>query len=56
MEKRDHPHKGLSLSRRSSGGKGDRLRAVDGDKYREGYAAIDWDDTEDELEGDDDEE
>jgi len=37
QEKRDHPHKGLSLSRRSNSGKGDRQRPVDGDKFRDGW-------------------
>ena len=35
QEKRPHPHKNLSLSRRTDGGKGDKHRIVDQDKYNE---------------------
>lgn len=57
MEKRDHPYRNLSLSRRSDSGKGDRNRVTDGDKFRDGWDNIDWTDTttEDTTEGDDDE-
>jgi hypothetical protein len=37
-----HPHKGMSLSRKTDGGKGDKNRTSNGEKYREGYDAIDW--------------
>lgn len=37
QEPRDHPHKNLSLSRRSDSGKGDRLRPTDGEKFRDGW-------------------
>ena len=47
QEKRPHPHKGLSLSRRSDSGKGDRNRCKDGEKFRDGWDKIDWTDTKD---------
>lgn len=53
-EPRDHPHKGLSLSRRSASGKGDRQRRVDGDRFRKNYDAIDWQDKKDTKGGKDD--
>ena len=44
-EPRDHPHKGLSLSRKTDGGKGDKNHTDDMQAYRDGYDAVDWTDT-----------
>lgn len=39
-EHRDHPHKGMSFSRRSSSGKGDRNRVKDSEAYRNNYDRV----------------
>lgn len=39
-EPRDHPHKNLSLSRKTEGGKGDRNSRCDPTKLREGIERV----------------